>query len=247
MKKVTSREYQCRLLLSRFPNGEGDISALFDALHQLDPRVCFDGSMPDVLQFEQYLLDTPSQAFAEAHVKLRVRTMPSWTSCTQKVVSRDLYYVRHANVDATDPDAETKLEENIYPYHAMWAAQSTTRHRKPQRFAHVRDWCELFPSAAAVALKPTVLQRGPSWFFTTYSELLCDFDGDRCKATLEFKYGDEARTELRVVELAWKHLAKEANFDPRTVRLMRHYLARLSQSGWVDLDAALLRSKLESY
>lgn len=247
MKKISSREYQCRLLLSRFPGREREAPAFFDMLEKLDPAVHVDASMYDLLRFEQYMLDTPHRAFFDAHVKLRVRTMPSWTSCTHKVTSRDLFYVRYANVDATDPDAETKLEENIYPYHSMWAAQTTTRHRKPQRFPFVRDWCDLFPSAAAIALKPTMLLRGPSTFFTTYCEIVVDMDGERCKATLEFKYGDEARTELRVVEFAWKHAPREGTFDPRLVRLMRRFHVLLAQSGWADLESSLLRAQTEIY
>ena len=57
MKKVTSREYQCRLLLSRFARGEEDAPALFQTLQKLDANVRFDESQREALRFEQYFLD----------------------------------------------------------------------------------------------------------------------------------------------------------------------------------------------
>jgi hypothetical protein len=248
MKKAVSREFQCELKVAQFPNGEKSLAPFCVLVKSLHRQVVFDDHRPELVRFEQLLFDTPEHDFADAQFKLRQRVSTLYCSYTHKATGRDLFYVQDLDVGSSDDDAVSKLEENIYSFHVMWAHQTAVKLKSRASINTVADWCRLFPGAAAVAAKTKPLVRGPSTFVSSYSGLTLDFHHTRCDATIEFKYADSAQTKLLAVEFAWKHQPdRDSGFDPATVRLMRRFFVAINTSGWVELDNQLERSKADQF
>lgn len=249
--KLDSREFQCQLDGLRFPDRPAGIQAFFSFVKDFDPHVSLRTNKRKDLQFEEFFFDTAGGDFAAQQIHLRMRVYSDRITCTHKASARDRYWLKKTRVGCSAKDATTKLEEDIYGYHSMFAWQMTCSQPLRKRFSTVGDWAELFVGTEDVCAIDRPLVAAPSRFFYQVAKIEIHFDGHKANkkhkapATLELKYDDSEHKKLLAVEFSWKHIEPGEDFAPFHVRRMRHFFAALYRSPWTDSSSDLAKCQAQ--
>jgi len=249
--KLDSREFQCQLDGLRFQDRPSGIQAFFSFVRDFDPHVSLHTNKRKDLDFEEFFLDTAGGDFAAQQIHLRMRVFSDRILCTHKAIARDRYCLKTMRVDCSAKDARTKLEEDIYAYHSMFAWEKACSQPLQKRFSTVGDWADLYEGTEDVCAIDRPLVAAPSRFFYQVAQIEIHFDGNKdnkkhkAPATLEFKYDDSGQKKLLAVEFAWKHIEPGEHFAPYHVRQMRHFFAALYRSPWADSSSDLAKCQAQ--
>ena len=250
--KVDSREFQCQLERLRFADRPSGTQGFFAFVTDFDPHVSVTTNNRKDFQFEEYFFDTAGGDFAARQVHLRVRVFSDRIDCTHKAIARDRYWLKKMQVGCSATNARTKLEEDIYGHHSMFAWETVCSQPLRTRFPTVGSWANLYAGTEGICPTDRPLVAAPSRFFYQVTNIEVHFEGrttrKKCKApaTLEFKYADPGHKKLVAAEFAWKHIRSGENFAPYYVRRMRHFFAALYRSPWADLSSDLIKCQAES-
>ncbi len=249
--KVDSREFQCQLDGLRFPDRPAGVQAFFSFVGDFDPYVSLHATKRKDLQFEEFFVDTAGGDFAAQQIHLRVRVFSDRIICTHKAIARDRYWLKKLRVGCSAKEFTTKVEEDIYGYHSMFAWELTCSQPLQKRFSTAGDWADLYEGTEAFCAIDKPLVAAPSRFFYQVAQLEMHFGGrkgrkkHKAPATLELKYDDAGHKKLLAVEFAWKHIGPGEDFTPFYVRRMRHFFAALYQSPWATTTADLAKCQAQ--
>ena len=233
MKELNSREYECPLRTEKVTQADTFLPALCDFVESLHLGVKFPDRKAKEAKYSESFYDVADRTFSGKGYRLRLRRSPKKTRCAYKAVAEDRYLVQDAAVLSEIGDAETRFEENVYPQASLYCRQTSVDADKAFQPSTVADWAGLFPEARQICSPAEPLQVIERRFIHRLDGFEMKLVKHKAEACLEYKYADEAMTQLQAAEFSWRYQpSSESEFDPAEILMMRRLLKAFSTSEW---------------